>query len=145
MRDEIIAEARTFKGTKWEHQGRLKGVGVDCVGFIYLVGKAVGAIPPDTEIPNDYRRGGDGQELHRLLNLYLDPVSDWREALPGDVLAMTYNPQVHWHCMIVTIRDGDEFTIIEAGKGGVTEHRIDTSVKRRIHSAYRVRGIDERA
>ena len=30
----LIEEAKTWEGTKFQHQARLKGVAVDCVGLI---------------------------------------------------------------------------------------------------------------
>lgn len=33
-RDEWIAELRTYIGTRFQHQGRRKGVGVDCIGLV---------------------------------------------------------------------------------------------------------------
>lgn len=41
-RDEIVAEARSWIGTPWHHQGRVKGVGVDCVGVAIGVVRAFG-------------------------------------------------------------------------------------------------------
>jgi cell wall-associated NlpC family hydrolase len=45
-RAEIIAEARTWLKTPWRHQGRLKGIGCDCVGHIVCVPRALGIFPP---------------------------------------------------------------------------------------------------
>jgi len=36
----IIEKAREFIDTPYEHQGRLKGIGIDCCGLIMIVGVA---------------------------------------------------------------------------------------------------------
>lgn len=42
LNDAIIDEARSWVDTPYHHQGRLKGVGVDCVGLVIGVGRALG-------------------------------------------------------------------------------------------------------
>lgn len=143
-REQIVKEARTWAGTPWQHQQSLKGYGTDCVGFIAGVARETGAVP-DVEFQSDYRRNENGEEMVRLFRKYLD-IIDWHDALPGDVFVVRYNAE-YWHCMIVTSRDDSfpelEFTVIEAGRDCVCEHRIDSSTKRRIHSCYRLREIQD--
>lgn len=140
-RTDILVEARTWLRTKYEHQGRIKGLSVDCVGFIFGVAINTGAIPADSEIPHNYEQGGDGFTMEALLNHYLNKLNAWTDARTGDVLVMAYSPAIPQHCMIVTSHIDDEITVIEAGRDSVVEHRIDDSTKRRLHSAYMVRGI----
>ncbi len=140
-RAQIVVAAREYINTPFEHQGRIKGVAVDCVGLIFGVAINTGAIPAGSEIPNDYRRGGDGALMETLLSHYMDKLDSWTDAGIGDVLAMAYSPAIPQHCMIVTARDGDEITVIEAGAQCVVEHRLDASFRRRMHSAYRVKGL----
>src|SRR5262245_4461171 len=80
--NKIVEEARTWKGTRFQHQGRIKGVGVDCVGFIAEVAKAVGI---DVKIPRDYRPHEDGLIMLALLRDHLDLVETPQA---GDVLAL---------------------------------------------------------
>ncbi|MGB9180273.1 MAG: hypothetical protein WCB68_13655 [Pyrinomonadaceae bacterium] len=146
-RDDIVTEARTWLGTPFGHQGRTKGFEVDCVNLEAEVGLATGAVP-DIEFEKTYRRRSDGETMVQLFEQYLDPI-EWREALPADVLVIRYSKS-QWHCMIISKVEGTEITVIEAGMGRtskqpemVTEHRIDWSTKRRIHSAYRVRNLSD--
>lgn len=68
-RDKIVAEARTWIGTKYHHKARIKGVGVDCGGLIYEVYKKVLGIPAEP-FPNDYAQDWS---MHKDDNeLYLD-------------------------------------------------------------------------
>jgi cell wall-associated NlpC family hydrolase len=141
-RQQVVDEARSWIGTPWQHQQSTKGLGTDCVGFIAGVARETGAVS-DVEFQNDYRMNENGAEMVRLFRAYLDPI-DWRDARAGDVFVVRFNDD-YWHCLIVTSRDDSnlelEFTCIEAGRDGVSEHRIDGSLKRRIHSCYRLRGI----
>jgi hypothetical protein len=45
---EIVAVARSWHGTPWRHQGRLKGVAVGCGGLIIGVGRELGLLDFDT-------------------------------------------------------------------------------------------------
>ena len=107
-RAEIVAAARSWLGTLWIHQGRLKYVGVDCGGLIICVCKELGLLDFD---PQAYGRIPDGCRLRALCDQYLlaKAVSD---IAPGDVLLMrfTRHPQ---HLAIVGER-GDPFSLIHA-------------------------------
>jgi cell wall-associated NlpC family hydrolase len=93
----IIAEARSWLGTKWRHGQRVKHEGTDCVGFIIELGKTFGWIPADY-IPPVY---SSQHALHRaesLLNAELarfadpvaPPVKDMTAWRAGDILAFRY-------------------------------------------------------
>lgn len=45
IREQIVAEAQTWLGTPYHHQGCLKNVGVDCGMILVAVFHAVGLIP----------------------------------------------------------------------------------------------------
>jgi cell wall-associated NlpC family hydrolase len=55
-REDVIAEARKWIGTRWVHQGR-SPMGVDCAGMVVLVGQALGLRAEDML---GYRRSPDG-------------------------------------------------------------------------------------
>lgn len=69
---QIVEEARTWIDTPFRHQGRLRGVGSDCVGVILGVGKALGLL--DFQLSN-YGRLPDGMLMHRIMCEHLDKVS----------------------------------------------------------------------
>ncbi len=60
---EILAAARTWLGTPWRHQGRLKDAAVDCGGLILGVGNELRLLDFDTRA---YGRIPDGQQLRAL-------------------------------------------------------------------------------
>jgi NlpC/P60 family putative phage cell wall peptidase len=129
---DVMATARSWLGTPWIHQGRLKGVGVDCGGLIIGVGKELGLLDFDTSA---YGRIPDGQRLRALCDEHLTakPVAD---IVPGDVLLMrfTRHPQ---HLAIAGDR-GDPFSLIHAyaDAGRCVEHGADQKWRRRIVAAY---------
>jgi NlpC/P60 family putative phage cell wall peptidase len=48
---ELIAEIKSWKGTKWIHGQCLKGVGTDCVRFVCAIGKFAGWVQSDYKVP----------------------------------------------------------------------------------------------
>lgn len=99
--DEIVTEARSWVGTRYVHQHRAKGHGVDCVGLIIGVGLATGAL--GTWTPEAWRRharyGVAPNPKHMLdaMSEFLVPIEvpkgqvgpdgsiawlGWREGLP---------------------------------------------------------------
>jgi NlpC/P60 family putative phage cell wall peptidase len=51
QREQVIGEARSWIGTKFHNNQRLKGVGCDCLGLIVSVMETVGVVR-DVPIPN---------------------------------------------------------------------------------------------
>ncbi len=42
LRLQVMAIARKYVGTPWHHQGRVIGVGIDCIGLLVCVAKEMG-------------------------------------------------------------------------------------------------------
>lgn len=134
-RAEILAEARTWLGTPFHHQGRVKGVGVDCVGLIVGVLRTLGHAPLD--------QTGYGREPHaglleaaleaQLMRVALDA------AQPADVLLLRFvrEPQ---HVGLLTEAGGIIHTYERVGR--VVEHRLDEAWRRRLVRAYRLPGVE---
>ena len=49
---KIVAQARSWLGTPYHHQARLKGVGCDCLGLLRGLWRAL--IGPEPESPHAY-------------------------------------------------------------------------------------------
>jgi cell wall-associated NlpC family hydrolase len=80
----IIVEALSFVGTPFHHAGMIKGVGVDCLSFIYLCYLNVGLVEPQT-IPfyrPDFMRH---QSEETYLNGLLKHGHEVKAPLPGDI------------------------------------------------------------
>lgn len=101
--EAMVADARSLVGTetRWRHQGREPGVGLDCIGFprwLYL--RQLGKLPDALEAEfKAYHRRPDGEKFLRLYREWFDevPQNGTRETLMqmGDLIAIKDrgNPQ----------------------------------------------------
>ena len=145
LQDRIVEEARSWKGTRFQDQGRLKLVGVDCVGFITEVARGAGVNIDG--IPHNYVGDQDGTEMLRLLRDHMEMVDvediNAGDIQPGDVLALTKQdlsfPDVPRHLAFVTEVTPKTIFIIHASEAGVREHRTNEHWRRRIHSVWRLK------
>lgn len=132
-REEFITLARTWKGTPFHHQGRRKGVGVDCIGYISELGKEAKILAPK-DVTN-YGRWPHNGELLKALQAHLEEVSV-KDAKPGDILLFRiYKDPQH-----VAIRT--DIGIIHAVEQGVVETSFDEMWQRRLVKAFRLPGVD---
>lgn len=76
-REQIITTARDWIGVRWQHQGRSRIEGVDCVGLLVVVAQSLGL--PVTDVRN-YRRRQTGRELLKILDdqLKKTPLEGWK-------------------------------------------------------------------
>lgn len=135
--NEIVKEARTWIGTPFLHQGRVKGEsgGVDCVGLVIEVYKAVNLLDGDYD-SGAYQMVTDGKQLQHELSehgklVWNEGDKFWKaKALPGDI-ALFQTAKLRQHVGIIStvhIRDNTfEFGIIHAynTKGKVVEHSLN--------------------
>lgn len=69
---DFVAEARTWLGVPFLHQGRSRQ-GVDCIGLLICVGEITGRVPENFE-RNNYGRETDTVELIRKIKSYCEPL-----------------------------------------------------------------------
>ena len=138
--NKIVTQARSWLGTPFKHQARLKHVGCDCIGLIVgVVGELDLTSINGTKLidydAHGYSRLPDGQLLQQGLEACLQP-SDNMQA--GDVVMMKFRDEPQ-HVGIVSDY-GDEFGLIhcyaEAGK--VVEHHLDELWSSRVLKSYRI-------
>ncbi len=103
-RAEIIAEARTWLGTPYHHQGRVKGVGVDCIGVVGGTALNKG-VDGAKEWANDpvlhcYGMTPDPRVLIGACDRLLVRIP-LHTAMPGDVLVMAFEKEPQ-HFGIIT-------------------------------------------
>ena len=134
-RMDAVAEARSWLGTPFQHQGCLKGVACDCIGLVKSVGIALGLVEYDEAKAKPflaYRMMPDSKKMREALATFFVPISV-TEALPADILflAWTKEPQ---HLALIT-----DLGIIHSysGVGKVVEHSFDERWQRRVTAAYR--------
>lgn len=85
--DAVVAEAMTWAGTPYRHQGRTKGVGCDCIGLVLGVWRAVhGAVPeqPGPYAPDWAEAGGAERFLTGVRRHF--PEKPHGEMAAGDLL-----------------------------------------------------------
>ena len=107
-RKAVVAEARSWLGVRWLHQGRNRH-GIDCVGLVVVVRRALDL---DNHDLAGYPREPNGTFLSYFFNAggIRVPIP---QALPGDLLLFR---DAVWPChvAIVTQRDGDLMHMIHA-------------------------------
>ena len=95
--EKIVAEARTWIDTEWQHQASLKGVAVDCVGLVRAVYTAVTGNSVTTEL--DYHRmpiPGRENRIIQEMTRYATPIS-LDDLRPGDILIFRFMDGVSNH------------------------------------------------
>jgi NlpC/P60 family putative phage cell wall peptidase len=131
-KSKIVAKAREYVGTPFHHQGRLKGVGVDCIGLVVCTYRDLELSHKDSL---GYSKFPDGKTLEAGLTQSLDRIPV-EEAVPGDVLVF----RMRAHPCHIGIKTDHGVIHTYAGLGKVVEHRIDDFWQRRLCAAYRLRG-----
>jgi NlpC/P60 family putative phage cell wall peptidase len=140
-RDDVVAEALSWRGTPYRHQASLKGAGCDCLGLVRGVWRAL--VGPEPEAPPPYtpdwaEAGGAETLLAAALRHFaaVDPV----EAGPGDVLLFRWSaasPAKHAGILISPTR------FVHAHEGAVVaEAPLGRWWQVRIAAAVRFPGID---
>ncbi len=134
-RDDIVAIARTWKGTPYHHQASNKGVGTDCLGLVRgiwceLYGRAPEHPPAYSA---DWAEAGCGETLLDAASRHLIATSFERLA-PGDVLIFRYrvgSPAKHVAVL------SDPRHMIHAIQGlPVCEHAYTSWWSRRLVAAF---------
>lgn len=135
-RDSFVAAARAQKGVRFQHQGRLPGVGLDCAGLVIVAAKAAGI-----EL-KDNTTYGHRPPADLLMSLVLEngmtPVRRV-DIRPGDLVVLTFdnNPQ---HIAIVSeVPEGGSPRIIHANAKmrKVVEHSLVGDWRDRIAHVWR--------
>jgi NlpC/P60 family putative phage cell wall peptidase len=88
IREQIVAEAREYIGTKFQHQARLKGVRVDCVGLIVGVAQTLKLSDADC---GRYPRRPNGMLVPEITRAGYREIPT-EDAVPGDLLVFWILP-----------------------------------------------------
>ena len=125
----MINAARACLNTPFHHQGRVQGVGLDCIGLVIIALRKVGVEVQDR---TDYGRRPDGKSLVAALEAHGAVCVDVWQA--GDILLFRYDRQPQ-HVALVTGEDSMIHSFAPAGK--VVETVIGDYWKRRLTGVYR--------
>jgi hypothetical protein len=134
-RGELVAlRARAYarKKTPFVWQGRLPGVGLDCLGLVICSGIAAGALPEGFDV-EPYTEPPRGDRFVEALREYLDEIPV-EEAMPGDVLLLSIKREPR-HLAIRTESGMVHCTV----EHGLIERPYAGRWVERTHSAYRFR------
>src|SRR5665213_423152 len=145
-RKQIVDKAREYLGTPYLHQGRLKGIAMDCVGLPLMVAEELGL--KDT-LGNPFK-GSDNanysaqpldqavqdEAIRRMIRKPIEDLTD------GDVITLRV-PTIPCHVAIVSTVNGVT-GIIHAYRpnGKVVEHIMDAKWKKRIAAAFEFPGVE---
>ncbi len=138
-RANIVSTARSYLGTPFQHQGRLKGVGVDCVGLLIGIARELGVCDVDYTA---YRRRENGAILMEMLETHLVRRNNPESLQPGDVLAMRMRVPQHAAIVSEVFPDGT-IQIVHALDTGVVEHRLDSRWASRICGVFEIPGVTD--
>lgn len=135
-RAEVAAAARGYVGTPFHHQGRLKGVGIDCAGLVVGVAHELGLSAFDY---TEYAHRPHASLLERLLDANMDRVSAWGA---GDVLLLAFDGDPQHLAVVTELAAGPGIVHAYAPMRRCVEHRLDGVWRARIRGAFRFRGVD---
>lgn len=148
-REAILWEAKGWIGTPFSHHQCLKGVGVDCVGFINGVGMETETIDFTAArwAPfKGYHRIPKPKQLVRYCNTFLKPagIAPSEVAPIGSVGLIAWRKDLTLHFAIrSTLRDGRASLIhADGNRGSVVEHALVDDWHRLIHSWWDFPGAE---
>ncbi|WP_170752595.1 NlpC/P60 family protein [Ruegeria lacuscaerulensis] len=138
IRDQIVAEARTWLGTPYVHQASCKGAGSDCLGLLRGVWRAVLGPEPES-VPSysmDWSEPQGDERMWQAARRHLTSkaVEDME---PGDVLLFRMRAgRVAKHVGIVS-EGGEAPRFIHAYSGhGVVENTLSDPWRRRVVACF---------
>lgn len=135
-RSEVVAEARTWLGTPFHHQGRIKGVAADCAGVIEGVARHFGFVTVG-QIPANYSHQPDGGTMRKVLRETMDEISV-ADILPADVLLFAFDLDPQHVAMVTDLGILHSYSQVKR----CIETSLDQTWRNRIRGAYRFRGIE---
>lgn len=142
-RADIIACARTYIGTPFQHQGRIKGRAMDCVGLVLCVGKELGLSVPD--YPLNYDPEPTDDTVLRECKKYLREILV-EQMQPGDVACMDVGGRVvmpSHTCIISPLAPGVGIIHAYNWIGKVCEHTLDKAWRDRIVAVFQFPGLED--
>lgn len=139
--DVFIEEARSWIGTPWQHQARLKGIGVDCVGVVQKSYEKATGKKCEYEI-NYHRIPPIGREerLEEILGVYFDK-KEGKELERGDVMLFSFKNKLSNHVGIYTGDGNMVHAWLDVNK--VVEMPMDDAWKRSVKVVYKLKEKEE--
>lgn len=147
MTHAIVTAARSWLGTRFHHQGRLKKTGqhlggVDCLGLLVGVARELDlhnrqGIRLSLCDETDYPHMPDCARLHeRLLASMIAIPKD--ETAPGDIVLLRIHQYPQHLAIVSDWAEGTGIIHAYAPARAVVEHPLDTGWKQAIAAAFRI-------
>lgn len=143
--EELVVIAYTWLDTPWAHQGRIKHVGVDCIGLVGGVG-VEGRVPEAIEWSKDqslrrYGRAPNPDLLFNKADQYLTKQTTGAIQL-ADIFIMRMQRDIEpRHFAIVSQLNPIYIIHAYASAERVVENIYDADAGARTYARYRFRGI----
>ncbi len=130
-RARIVEAARSYLGTPFVHQGRVRDVGIDCAGLVIEVARELEI--RSVEITG-YGREPDEEQFRRLLRQYMTPIG-WDQVEVGDVLTFAFIREQH----LAIVSEREPMSIVHAyeAAGRCVEQPLDRTWLNRLRGCYR--------
>lgn len=129
---DVVAEARSFLGVRWLHQGRSRD-GLDCAGLVVAVGTTCRGL--DCPLP-DYPRASRDEQMLELAGQHLVAI-DKADMRPGDVVVLAFEKQRHMGLLGDYPYGGLSLIHAYLPNRKVVEQRLDEVWAARIKQAFR--------
>jgi NlpC/P60 family putative phage cell wall peptidase len=131
---DVVRTARTWLGTPYHHQGRLKGVGVDCAGLVIGVAQELALSTFDIA---GYAIRPVGNSLRRICVAQMQCVE--REAIGlGDIVLFAFDAHPG-HLGILT--ESEQIIHAYLPRRQVVEHRLDPVWWSKVVALFRLPGV----
>lgn len=138
--DEVVARARAWIGTPYQHQASCRGAGTDCLGLLRglwreMLGEEPERAPPYTP---DWSEPARSEDLLLAARRHLLSV-DLEARRSGDIVVMRMaDGAVAKHVGVLARSASGDETLIHAYSGhGVVESSLTPAWRRRIAAAFR--------
>ena len=133
-RQTIVDTARQYINTPFHHQGRVKGVGIDCVGLLICIARDLEIEHYDVQ---GYARvpSGDTFEKHILGN----GLTEIPEIEVGAVLLMSFDSDPQ-HVAVCSTENSIIHAYYNVRK--CVEHDLDESWRAKIKKIYRFKDVE---
>ncbi len=134
-RRALVATARNYLDTPFAHQGRVRGVGIDCAGLLICVARDLelfhGDVTGYAPVPDERFFLAACERLMTRIEL--------RDVQPGDVV--TFDLGAETHLAIVSEMAPMAIVHVWAQAGRCVEHALDAVWRRRLRGAWAIPGV----
>lgn len=137
--ERVVAEARSWLGTKYHHHADIKGSGVDCAMFLVRVYVDSGLVPPfdPRPYPPYFYMHSSEQKYMNWVEKYGHPVD---EGEPADVALFQFGKAISHGGVYI----GDDYMIHafqQAGSVVISEIQRSPMLAKRFKGFWRINGL----